>query len=110
MQQHQPEKTGGFRVGNQFHEQSAQANEVSSAIRNVAGVIDKTTSASEYLAASSEQLGAQATSLRDLVRRFKTQEAAAVPKPSTTNGHHGGKAGANGHDGSHGRRLATVGR
>ncbi|UUO07393.1 PAS domain-containing methyl-accepting chemotaxis protein [Blastopirellula sp. J2-11] len=53
-------------------EQMNMANEVYGAIQQVADVTEQATAASEELAASSEQLGAQATGLRDLVENFNT--------------------------------------
>ncbi len=54
------------------HSQSASAEEVDKAIRQVAQTTDANAAASEQLAASSEQLGSQATVLRELIARFRT--------------------------------------
>lgn len=53
------------------HSQSASAEEVGNAIRQVAKTTDDNAAASEQLAASSEQLGSQATVLRELIARFR---------------------------------------
>ncbi len=55
-------------------EQAQNAKEVASAIQNVSEVTEEAAAGSEELASSSEELGAQAASLRDLVSRFKTQK------------------------------------
>jgi methyl-accepting chemotaxis protein len=54
-------------------EQAANAAEVSKAIQGVAQVTEQAAAGSEEMASSSEELGAQASSLRELVVRFKTQ-------------------------------------
>ena len=54
------------------HSQNASAEEVATAIRQVAKTTDDNAAASEQLAASSEQLGSQATVLRELIARFRT--------------------------------------
>ena len=51
--------------------QSANAQEVSKAIAGVAQITEQNSADSEEMAASSEQLGAQAASLKELVQRFK---------------------------------------
>ena len=53
-------------------EQAANAQEVSRAIQTVAQVTEQSAASSEELASSSEDLGAQAVSLRELVSRFHT--------------------------------------
>ena len=58
-------------------EQASNATEVSKAIHNVTEVTEQTAAGSEEMASSSQQLGAQATVLRDLVKRFKTSGAKA---------------------------------
>jgi methyl-accepting chemotaxis protein len=55
-------------------QQASNAEEVSSAIQGVARVTEQSAAGSEEMASSSEELGAQATALRDLVSRFKTSE------------------------------------
>jgi methyl-accepting chemotaxis protein len=52
-------------------QQSANAREVVNAIAGVASVAEQTSAGSEEMASSSEELGAQAGSLSDLVRRFR---------------------------------------
>jgi methyl-accepting chemotaxis protein len=51
-------------------EQAANAEEVSKAIQNVAQVTEQSAAGSEEMASSSEQLGAQAAALRQLVGAF----------------------------------------
>jgi len=53
-------------------QQAANAQEVAQAIQGIAEVTEQNAAGSEEMASSSEQLGAQATALRDLVARFKT--------------------------------------
>lgn len=53
-------------------EQAQNANEVANAIHLVSQVTEQSAAGSEEMASSSEELGAQAASLRDLVSRFKT--------------------------------------
>ena len=55
-------------------EQANSASEVSKAIHGVTEVTEQTAAGSEEMASSSQQLGAQATVLQDLVRRFKTRK------------------------------------
>lgn len=55
-------------------QQAANAKEVSQAIQGIAEVTEQSAAGSEELASSSEELGAQATALRDLVSRFKTDD------------------------------------
>jgi methyl-accepting chemotaxis protein len=52
-------------------QQAANSQEVSLAIQSVAQVTEQTAAGSEEMASSSEQLGAQAAALRDLVADFK---------------------------------------
>jgi methyl-accepting chemotaxis protein len=54
------------------HSQTASAEEVGKAIRQVAQTTDANAAASEQLAASSEELGSQASVLRELIARFRT--------------------------------------
>lgn len=54
------------------HSQNVSAEEVGKAIRQVAQTTDDNAAASEQLAASSEELGSQATVLRELIARFRT--------------------------------------
>ena len=54
-------------------EQAGNASEVSKAIHHVTEVTEQTAARSEEMASSSQQLGAQAIVLQDLVRRFKTR-------------------------------------
>lgn len=51
-------------------EQSQNANEVTSAIQQVSQVTEQSAAGSEQMASSSEELGAQAAALRELVARF----------------------------------------
>jgi methyl-accepting chemotaxis protein len=53
-------------------EQAANADEVSKAIQGIAQVTEQNAAGSEEMASSSEELGAQATALQEIVRRFKT--------------------------------------
>ncbi len=53
-------------------QQSKSAGDVKQAIRDVADTTEANAAASEELAASSEQLGSQATVLRELTSRFRT--------------------------------------
>jgi methyl-accepting chemotaxis protein len=53
-------------------EQADTAHEVSGSIKNIAMVTDQSAASSQEMASSSEQLGAQATSLHTLASRFKT--------------------------------------
>ena len=55
-------------------QQTATAQEVSKAIRTVAQVTEQNAAGSEQMASSSEELGAQATSLRALVEQFKIHD------------------------------------
>ncbi|MEX2185654.1 MAG: methyl-accepting chemotaxis protein [Pirellulales bacterium] len=52
-------------------EQAQNAKEVASAIANVAQVTEQNAAGSEEMASSSEELGAQASGLKDLVNRFR---------------------------------------
>jgi methyl-accepting chemotaxis protein len=52
-------------------QQATNADEVSKAIQGVAQLTEQTAAGSEEMASSSEQLGAQAGGLRDLVSRFR---------------------------------------
>ncbi|MEQ8791606.1 MAG: methyl-accepting chemotaxis protein [Pirellulaceae bacterium] len=54
-------------------EQSHSAQEVANAIASVSDVAEANAAGSEELASSSEQLGAQSTTLRDMVGRFQTR-------------------------------------
>ena len=56
-------------------EQAAGAEEVSKAIQGVSQVTEQSAAGSEEMASSSEQLGAQATALKDLVGRFRTDDS-----------------------------------
>lgn len=55
-------------------EQSQNANEVSNAIQQVSQVTELSAAGSEEMASSSEELGAQASALRDLVARFTLEK------------------------------------
>ena len=54
-------------------EQAGHADEIGKAMYSISDVTETTASGSEEMAASSEQLGAQATGLRELVQRFKVR-------------------------------------
>ena len=54
-------------------EQASNASEVSSAIQNISQVTEQSAAGAEEMASSSEELGAQASGLRELVARFKTE-------------------------------------
>ena len=58
-------------------QQAGNAQEVSKAIQNVAAVTQQSAAGSEEMASSSEQLGAQAVALRELVSRFKVAHTTA---------------------------------
>ena len=53
-------------------EQTQNANEVAGAIQNVSQITEQAAAGSEETAASSEELDSQAGTLREIVRRFKT--------------------------------------
>jgi methyl-accepting chemotaxis protein len=61
-------------------QQACTAREVTSSIRSIANVTDQAAAGSQQMAASSEELGAQAAALRDLVNRFKTESPAFNPQ------------------------------
>ena len=54
-------------------EQAQNANEVSGAIQQVAQVTEQSAAGCEHMASSSQELGAQASAMRDLVTRFKLE-------------------------------------
>ena len=56
-------------------QQAAGAQEVAQGISGIAQVTEQAAAGSEEMASSSEQLGSQATALRDLVSRFRTKSA-----------------------------------
>jgi methyl-accepting chemotaxis protein len=56
-------------------EEASSADDVSTAIQGVAGVTEQSAAAAEEMASSSQQLGAQAISLRELASHFKTTAA-----------------------------------
>ena len=53
-------------------EQASNATQVGEAIHGISDVTERAAAGSEEMASSSEELGAQASSLRNLVSRFKT--------------------------------------
>ena len=53
-------------------QQAANSEEVAKAIQGISEITEQAAAGSEQMASSSEQLGAQATALRDLVSKFKT--------------------------------------
>lgn len=65
-------------------EQATNAQQVSEAIQGVAQVTEQSAAGSEEMASSSEELGAQSSALRDLVARFKVDNAAANSTSLTT--------------------------
>ena len=52
-------------------QQAANAEEVSKAIQGVSQVTEQAAAGSEQMASSSQELGAQAAALRDLVGQFR---------------------------------------
>jgi methyl-accepting chemotaxis protein len=58
-------------------EQAANAEEVSKAIQGVSAVTEQAAAGSEEMASSSQQLGAQAATLRDLVSGFRVSDGRA---------------------------------
>lgn len=54
-------------------QQAARAQEISSGIQNIAHVTEQNAAGSEQMASSSQQLGAQAATLKELVNRFKVR-------------------------------------
>lgn len=63
--------SGIARIAESTETQAASAKEVQLAIRSVGKTTESNAAASEEMAASAEELGAQATTLQDLVARFK---------------------------------------
>jgi methyl-accepting chemotaxis protein len=63
--------TGIAKIASSTETQAASAAEVKTAIRSVSQTTESNAAASEEMAASAEQLGAQAQGLRDLVSKFK---------------------------------------
>jgi methyl-accepting chemotaxis protein len=63
---------GIAKIADSAESQAASAAEVKVAIRSVSQTTESNAAAAEELAASAEQLGAQAQTLRDLVHRFQT--------------------------------------
>ncbi len=53
-------------------QQASNAEEVSNAIQGVAEVTEQSAAGSEEMASSNEELGAQASALRELVAQFRT--------------------------------------
>jgi methyl-accepting chemotaxis protein len=62
---------GIARIAESTETQAASAAEVKSAIRSVSHTTESNAAAAEEMAASAEELGAQAQTLRDLVAKFK---------------------------------------
>ncbi len=62
---------GIARIAESTETQAASATQVKSAIRSVSHTTESNAAAAEEMAASSEELGAQAQTLRDLVAKFK---------------------------------------
>jgi len=63
-------------------QQASNAEEVSKAIQGVSEVTEQAAAGSEEMASSSEELGAQATALKRLVDRFKTDSNGQVARRS----------------------------
>jgi methyl-accepting chemotaxis protein len=61
-------------------EQAASAQEVSKAIQGVSAVTEQSAAGSEQMASSSQELGAQAATLRDLVNEFRVDGNASSQK------------------------------
>ncbi len=55
-------------------QQAQNAKEVGAAVGNISEVTEQNAAGSEEMASSAEELGAQATTLRDLMVRFKTEK------------------------------------
>ena len=69
-------------------EPALNAQQVGEAIQGIAEVTEQASAGSEEIASSSEELGAQAAGLRDLVSRFKTdngrfQQTQETPEEET---------------------------
>lgn len=62
---------GIARIAESTESQAASATQVKSAIRSVSHTTESNAAAAEEMAASAEELGAQAQTLRDLVAKFK---------------------------------------
>ncbi|HEY0984753.1 MULTISPECIES: methyl-accepting chemotaxis protein [unclassified Schlesneria] len=62
---------GITRIADSTRTQAASAKDVQLAIRSISKTTDSNAAASEEMAASAEELGSQATTLQDLVARFK---------------------------------------
>ncbi|HYW81148.1 MAG TPA: methyl-accepting chemotaxis protein [Thermoguttaceae bacterium] len=56
-------------------EQASNAGQVAEAISGISQVTEQAAAGSKEMASSSEELGAQAAALRDLVSRFKTDDS-----------------------------------
>jgi len=65
-------------------QQASNAKEVSTAIQTVAEVTERSAAGSEEMASSSEELGAQAAALRDLVSRFKIRTNNTTAQTATS--------------------------
>ncbi len=65
-------------------QQATQAQQVSEAIQGISQVTEQSAAASEEMASSSEELGAQATCLSDLVVRFKTDDVQSTKRETTS--------------------------
>ncbi|MEE8452160.1 MAG: chemotaxis protein, partial [Thermoguttaceae bacterium] len=59
-------------------EQASNAGQVAEAITGISQITEQAAAGSEEMASSSEELGAQAGALRDLVSRFKTDTTATT--------------------------------
>ena len=59
-------------------QQAANAGQVAEAIQGISQVTEQAAAGSEEMASSSEELGAQATALQELVSRFKTDKSSGA--------------------------------
>ncbi len=59
-------------------QQAANAGQVAEAIQGISQVTEQAAAGSEEMASSSEELGAQATALQELVSRFKTDKSSST--------------------------------
>ena len=64
-------------------EQAANAGQVAEAIQGISQVTEQSAAGSEEMASSSEELGAQASALQELVGRFKTDKSSTSRRQTT---------------------------
>ena len=67
-------------------QQASNAEEVSKAVQGISQVTEQSAAGSEEMASSSEQLGAQAQALRDLVNRFRIHRGDSAREGAATAG------------------------